>query len=92
MLVVIKPDQASGSHGVKIIDSLSSQIDWFSSPQPGDIVTQEFVEGPSCFVEVLGRPGSYHAFQVVDLGVDREWDCNKVSTPSGLSKNKIKRL
>lgn len=90
--VVVKPDQASGSQGVKIIDTPASLSDWVSRPRQGGLVIQEFVDGPSYSIEVLGCPGNYRALQVTDLGMDKDWDCKNVTAPSQLSADLIAQL
>lgn len=90
--VIIKPDQASGSAGITIMDNPDDFYEWYAEPQPGNLVIQEFVQGPSYSIEVVGRPGRYHALQVTDLGMDKEWDCNKVTAPSRLSSDQIGRF
>jgi len=91
--VVIKPDQASGSRGVKIIDNRNELLSRLQVQRHSDsVVIQEFIEGPSYSVEVVGRPGNYQAVQVTDLGMDRDWDCNKVAAPTKLPGNQIIRF
>ena len=91
--VVLKPDQASGSQGVEIIDNPT----YFSSRFPTRLqmegmIVQEFLEGTSSSIEILGRPGNYHAIQVTDLGMDEDYDCKKVTTPTQLSKQYINQF
>lgn len=90
--VIIKPDQASGSTGITIMDNPDDFYEWYAEPQPGNLVIQEFVQGPSYSIEVVGCPGRYHALPVTDLGMDKEWDCNRVSAPSRLSSDQIGRF
>ena len=91
--VVVKPDKASGSQGVEIIDTPEIlNRHWLSKPQTENLVIQEFVEGPSYSVEVLGYPGNYHALQVTDLGMDSDWDCNAVTAPSRLPEAHARRF
>jgi pyrrolysine biosynthesis protein PylC len=90
--VVVKPDKASGSMGVAVIKDPDSLEAWVSKQGIDDLVIQEFVEGPSYSIEVLGCPGRYHALQVTDLGMDNEWDCNRVEAPSQLSEKQIHRF
>jgi pyrrolysine biosynthesis protein PylC len=86
--VVLKPDQASGSQGVKIINTPEELYSRFPSRQLLDnIVIQEYMEGPSFSIEVMGQPGNYQAIQITDLGMDPDYDCNKVTAPTILSKS-----
>ncbi|MCG8564861.1 MAG: ATP-grasp domain-containing protein, partial [Desulfobacterales bacterium] len=46
-----------------------------------ELIIQEYLEGPSYSIEVVGKPGTYQALQVTDLGMDAEHDCNRVTAP-----------
>ncbi|WDP91502.1 MAG: 3-methylornithine--L-lysine ligase PylC [Desulfobacter sp.] len=90
--VVVKPDQTSGSQGVEIMETQALLDEWLARTNKGNAVIQEFVEGPSYSIEILGGPGNYHPLQVTDLGMDEDWDCKNVSAPSQLSANHITGL
>lgn len=81
--VVIKPDQASGSKGVVVAHS-EQELDSLLNHSHGEVVIQEYLEGPSFSIEVIGRPGSYSALQVTDLYMDEVYDCCGVSAPTVL--------
>jgi pyrrolysine biosynthesis protein PylC len=86
--VVFKPDQASGSQGVEIIDhqkALFEKLSHYSTID--DIIIQEFLEGPSFSLEVIGKPGNYILPQITDLGMDEEYDCKNVTAPTTLSRD-----
>ncbi len=81
--VLAKPSSGSGSSGIQIFknpDALKRHIE----SAPGQWVVQEFLEGPTYSLEVAGRPGNYTVFQVTDLGMDPEYDCNRVIAPTVL--------
>ncbi len=91
--VVIKPDQASGSHGVEIIGNQESLFERFPTQKlRGSRIIQEFIKGPSYSIEVMGYPGNYCTFQVTDLGMDTDYDCKNVTAPTKLSENQIGRF
>lgn len=79
--VVVKPDQASGSTGV-IIANNEREMRSAVTKSSGDIVVQEYLEGPSFSVEIIGKPGNYQSLQVTDLFMDSEYDCCGVAAPS----------
>ena len=86
--VVFKPDQASGSQGVEIIDHQKTLFEKLSHhSRIDDIIIQEFLEGPSFSLEVIGKPGNYILPQITDLGMDEEYDCKNVTAPTKLSKD-----
>jgi len=83
--IVVKPDQESGSRGVEILlDQKSLQQYIAESPADSRIVIQEYIEGPSYSIEVIGFPGSYQPLQVTELHMDSSYDCKRVTAPSGL--------
>ncbi len=91
--VVVKPDQASGSAGVEIIANAIDLAAYQSARKdPDNIVIQEFLEGPSFSVEVLGKPGDFRAIQITDLGMDKDFDCNKVTAPTKLPEKHLHRF
>jgi len=91
--VVVKPDQASGSQGVEIIDDPTTLFHKFPNQQERDkLVIQEYMNGPSFSIEVVGVPGNYQALQVTDLGMDSEYDCNRITAPSALPLDQIRQF
>jgi pyrrolysine biosynthesis protein PylC len=88
--VLAKPDQGSGSKGVRIFRDLDSLKNGLSTefPPPGWVL-EEFLDGSQHSLEVVGRPGNYRALQVTDLYVDRDFDCKRVIAPSSLPPSSI---
>jgi pyrrolysine biosynthesis protein PylC len=88
--VLAKPEQGSGSKGVRIFQDLDSLKSGFSTElPPSDWVLEEFLDGSEHSLEVIGRPGNYRVLQVTDLYVDQNFDCKRVIAPSSLSSNLI---
>jgi len=83
--LIIKPSVGSGSRGVKIINDSGSLNQYLDDP-PDSWVLQEYVEGPSYSIEVLGLPGQYSPLQVTDLQMDAGHDCKRVLAPTDLSE------
>ncbi len=91
--VVVKPDNASGSHDVAIIDNATDFSSRFSTIKiPDNTIVQQFLDGDSFSIEVLGQPGSYQALQVTDLSMDKDYDCKKVTAPTRLSQQQIRNF
>ena len=82
--VIVKPDQGSGSQDIKVFKDITVLKESLKTPAP-DWVIQEFIPGPSFSLEVLGAPGGYMTPQVTDLAVDEQYDCKRVTAPSGLA-------
>jgi pyrrolysine biosynthesis protein PylC len=88
--VVVKPDRASGSHGVQIFKDSKTFFSRFPKGSGLDnLVAQEYMEGLSYSIEVMGSPGNYKALQVTDLGMDASYDCKRVTAPTRLSSSYI---
>jgi len=84
--VVIKPDEASGSQGVEVINDPEALFLKFPTRQRLDnIVIQEYIDGPSYSIEVIGNPGNFKALQITDLSMDMTYDCKQVKAPTRLS-------
>jgi pyrrolysine biosynthesis protein PylC len=82
-----KPSRGSGSRGVRIFPTLAeAQTYAAAQPPPGEYIVQEYLDGPSYSVEVVGRPGSYRTYQVTEIHVDETRDCNLVTTPCAITK------
>lgn len=88
--LIAKPSTGSGSEGVKIFHNLQQFQEFFpGSISPDGWVLQEYMEGPSFSLEVVGSPGNYQALQVTDLEMDAGYDCKRVSAPTKLSSEHI---
>jgi len=91
--LIVKPSDASGSKGVRRIDRADEFEHWSSFAKGGkDWVIQEFLEGPSFSLEVLGFREGYQTLQVTDLEMDAHYDCKRVKAPSILSENEMRQF
>lgn len=80
--IVVKPDSASGSAGVKIIHNENELTANFPTKQALDqMVAQEYLQGPSYSIEIIGSPGNYIPLQVTELQMDSDHDCKQVLAP-----------
>jgi pyrrolysine biosynthesis protein PylC len=83
--IVVKPDSDSGSRGVKIIHNEKELASHYPEKDTLDqMVAQEYLEGPSYSLEVIGSPGNYIPLQVAELHMDSRYDCKRVLAPCGL--------
>jgi pyrrolysine biosynthesis protein PylC len=55
-------------------------------------IAQEFLEGPSFSLEVLGSPEGHQTLQVTDLEMDASYDCKRVLAPTALGESEIKQF
>jgi len=87
--LIVKPSTASGSHGVLKI-STEQQLDDFIRQVGSELkhwILQEYVQGPSYSIEVLGLDGNYVALQVTELEVNSDYDCNRVLAPAEIPQS-----
>jgi pyrrolysine biosynthesis protein PylC len=85
--LIAKPADASGSRGVRRLDSPAELACFFAEGGAGPgWVVEEFCPGPAYSWEVTGRPGDYEAWTVTRLFMDRGHDCRKVVCPAGLGR------
>ena len=83
--IVVKPDGESGSRGVKIIHNEKElTLNFPIKNALSQMVAQEYLEGPSYSIEIIGFPGNYTPLQVTELHMDSDYDCKRVLAPSGL--------
>lgn len=89
--VIAKPSGLSGSMGVKKIHNERELASFFDSEdyKGNDYLIQEFLEGESYSLEVIGCPGSYVPLQVTDLEMDAGYDCKRVLAPTQLTQEQI---
>jgi len=88
--IVVKPDGESGSRGVKIIhDEKELAANYSTKDALSQMVAQEYLEGPSYSIEVIGFPGNYVPFQITELHMDSDYDCKRVLAPSGLDSTLV---
>lgn len=83
--IVVKPDSESGSKGVKIIHNEKELASNFPTEDSlGQMIAQEYLEGPSYSIEIIGTPGNYTPLQVTELHMSSDYDCKRVLAPCGL--------
>jgi pyrrolysine biosynthesis protein PylC len=88
--IVVKPDGESGSRGVKIIHNEKELTSNFPTKDALDqMIVQEYLEGPSYSIEIIGFPGNYTPLQVTELHMDNDYDCKRVLAPSGLDSTRV---
>ncbi|MFU8794012.1 MAG: 3-methylornithine--L-lysine ligase PylC [Dethiobacteria bacterium] len=92
--LIAKPSEASGSEGVVCLGNESDLKKFRHSlkDKVSEWVIQEYLEGPSYSIEVLGYRGHYLPIQVTDLEMDALYDCKRVLAPSGLSTSLRKKF
>ncbi len=84
--IVVKPDGESGSQGVKIIHNEKELASSFPMKDSlSQMVAQEYLEGPSYSIEIVGTPSDYIPLQVTELQMDSGYACERVIAPCGLA-------
>jgi len=84
---IAKPSAASGSEGIKLLEN-EAELQRFlneTAATPGQWVIQEFIEGSSYSIEVVGDGKRFIPLQVTDLDMDEQYDCKRVVAPSHLT-------
>lgn len=84
--IIIKPSGLSGSQGIRKIHNKKEWAEFYQKKHPhnGNWVIQEFLEGPSYSLEVVGVNGNYRSLQPTVIEVDKIFDCKRVIAPADL--------
>lgn len=91
--VILKPSESSGSQGViKIYDREDLISFRRGNTFSNDWITQEFLEGPSYSLEIVGIDGNYRSLQSTIIEVDRSFDCKRVIAPADLPETFVNRF
>ena len=76
---IAKPSGESGSHGVELLDTEEKLNAFLKKSKSSEYVIQEFAEGMSYSIEIIGRPGNYRTYEITEIFVDDDYDCNIAS-------------
>lgn len=82
--VIVKPSSRSGSEGVVKIHSrkdLEENAEYLN----GTYVIQEYLEGRSYSIEVIGNGSTYNILQATEIIIDDDYDCKRVVAPASIS-------
>ncbi|MEY8364340.1 3-methylornithine--L-lysine ligase PylC [Anaerovoracaceae bacterium 41-7] len=84
---IMKPSGESGSAGVTYARS-KEEVETFLAKctNPENWIVQEYLEGPSYSIEVIGIPGNYRTYAVTQIHMDQFYDCCKVTCPCPITK------
>ncbi|HBW37629.1 3-methylornithine--L-lysine ligase PylC [Desulfosporosinus sp. BICA1-9] len=82
--LIVKPSGASGSEGVVKLES-SQEFHRLFEKGMKDWVIEEYLEGPSYSLEIIGFSGVYKVLQITELQMDQVYDCKRVVGSAQLS-------
>ncbi|SDO55463.1 3-methylornithine--L-lysine ligase PylC [Desulforhopalus singaporensis] len=91
--LLIKPDSDSGSRGVTVCcneDELARYRNDASGTSPQ--VMQEYLEGPSYSIEIIGTPGNYLPLAITEIHMDSVYDCKRVTAPVEIPESSRQEL
>jgi len=86
--VIAKPSNLSGSRGVKKLIT-EEEVFAFLKEKKGMVdrwIIEEYLEGPSYSLEVVGCEGHFETLQITELEMDSSFDCKRVLAPARISK------
>ncbi|MDO4553563.1 MAG: 3-methylornithine--L-lysine ligase PylC [Lachnospiraceae bacterium] len=89
--VIIKPDGLSGSVGVKKAKS-KEEAEEILKEMGENAVVQEFLEGRSFSLEVIGDGNQFYFPQITEVVIDKGYDCKRIIAPASLSKKQEKQF
>lgn len=92
--VIAKPSSSSGSRGVNKLCT-EDEVNDFIKKLDGRAdrwVLQEYLDGPSYSLEVLGLEDHFEVLQITELEMDHQYDCKRVLTPARISESLEQRF
>ncbi len=87
---ITKPDGESGSHGIQKLTT-TEQLQRSTAGTGDSFVIQEYLEGRSYSIEIIGEPGNYRTYEPTEIFVDTSYDCNLAAVYRSISPEQ-KRL
>ena len=83
---IIKPSGDSGSAGVLRAETRDEAGRFLGETEnPKSWVVQEYLKGPSYSIEIVGAPGMYRTYEITEIHMADDYDCNMVTAPCALS-------
>ncbi len=82
--VIVKPSDRSGSEGVQIFNNPAHAKSFMVKHL--DYICQEYVEGPSYSIEVIGNGKTFENLVITEIIVDEECDCQCVIAPARIDE------
>ena len=86
--LIAKPSGLSGSRGIQKIRNETDLAVFEEKEKKANLeerwIIQEFLEGPSYSIEVIGFNGCFLPLQATVIEVDRTYDCKRVRAPADL--------
>jgi pyrrolysine biosynthesis protein PylC len=85
--VIAKPSGLSGSSGVRLIENMLEMKKFLAeiAHEVNTWVIQEYVQGPSYSIEIIGHKNNYATLQTTEIVVDSMYDCQQVLAPVQIS-------
>lgn len=90
---IIKPSGESGSAGVRLAQTREEVERFFADCEdPENWIAQEYLEGPSYSIEVIGNGKEYRTYTITQIHMDEVYDCCMVTAPCEIGKAKEKEF
>ena len=90
--VVVKPDQRSGSEGVRVFRDLQSMAVYTEQNPVEKQVVQQYLPGRSYSLEAIGD-GTHFCFpQSTEVVTDAGYDCKRIKAPAVISEEKRNQM
>lgn len=90
--VILKPDGLSGSQFVRKAFNPSEVEAYLTMHELEGTVIQEYLEGPSYSLEVIGDGENYFFPQITEVICDQNYDCKRIIAPAALSPSEEQQM
>ncbi len=76
--MIVKPSGESGSRGVHRVEDEAALQAILAQHAGQEMVVQQYLEGKSYSIEVIGNGTQWVPYQVTEIKIDAHYDCNRV--------------
>lgn len=90
--VIVKPDNLSGSANVHIAYCDKEVKKYKNIYSDQNLIIQEYLEGPSYSLEVLGDGEQFYFPLITQVIIDHEFDCKRIASPVNITQEKEKQM
>ncbi len=90
--VILKPDGLSGSRHVSRAHSREEVEQYLQRNNARETLAQEYLQGRSYSLEVIGDGENYYFPQITEVVVDKAYDCKRIIAPAQIADDERRQM